>query len=61
MSTAQNTQPVRGNPSSAQPMGGLSSRAQARLDPRKNGHMRGTPVEPQGAALARLAKRKAAI
>lgn len=51
------TQP-KGSPSSAQPMPGLSKRAQKLLKPRP---YLSTPIEPAGSALARWAKTKASI
>jgi hypothetical protein len=60
MTTPSDT--TKGNPTSAQPMAGLSKRAQKLLDPKKNGHFRsGTQIEPQGGGLARHAKTKASI
>ena len=50
---------VKGNPSSAQPMPGLSARAQKLLQPMRNGFC--TPIEPPGAGIARNAKTKASI
>ena len=51
--------PVAGSPSSAQPMPGLSARAQKLLQPMRNGFC--TPIEPPGAGIARNAKTKASI
>lgn len=50
---------VKGNPASAQPMRGLSARAQKLLQPMRNGFC--TPIEPPGAGIARQALRKASI
>lgn len=48
----------KGNPASAQPMQGLSKRAQAQLKPRP---YLSTPIEPAGSGLVRWAKTKASI
>jgi len=50
---------IKGSPSSAQPMRGLSKRAQKQLAPVRNGFC--TPIEPAGSGIQRLAKTKAAI
>lgn len=52
--------PHPGSQSSAQPMPGLSKRAQKLLT-RPNSSKFAVALEPAGAALARLAKTKAAI
>ena len=52
------TQP-KGNPASAQPMPGLSARAQKLLQPMRNGFC--TPIEPIGSGIKRYEKTKAAI
>lgn len=49
----------KGNPASAQPMRGLSARAQKLLAPRRYGF--NVPLEPAGAGQARHFKAKAAI
>lgn len=46
-------------PSSAQPMRGLSERAQKLLQPMRNGFC--TPIEPPGAGIKRNAMTKAKI
>ena len=48
----------KGSPASAQPMPGLSKRAQKQLAPRP---YLSTPIEPAGSGLARWAKTKASI
>ena len=48
-----------GNPSSAQPMPGLSKRAQALLAPKITHFC--VAIEPAGSGLKRLAKTKASI
>ena len=50
----------RGNPQSAQPMPGLSKRAQALLT-RPNSSKFAVALEPAGSALVRLSKVKRAI
>lgn len=50
---------VAGNPASAQPMPGLSKRAQALLKPRGRNFI--TPIEPRGSGIARFQKTKADI
>lgn len=52
--------PVKGNPSSAQPMPGLSKRAQALLT-RPNSSKFAVALEPAGSALVRLAKTRRSI
>ncbi len=51
--------PVKGNPSSAQPMRGLGKRELAFLAPKRQCF--NTPIEPPGSGLAREAMRKTAI
>ena len=51
--------PVKGNPSSAQPMRGLGKRELALLAPKRQCFC--TPIEPAGSALVRLAKTRRAI
>lgn len=58
-STATPKKPVKGNPASAQPMQGLSARAQKELAPR-SAHYRYS-IEPAGAALERHARMKGSI
>lgn len=50
---------VKGNPASAQPMRGLSARAQKLLQPMRNGFC--TPIEPIGSGIKRYEKMKASI
>lgn len=55
------TEPKYAGPPAAQPMPGLSKRAQAMLDPRRNGHFRNTGIDPRGSGIAAKAKKQAAI
>lgn len=61
--TIVNNKPAQtaGSPASAQPIAGLSKRAQMLLDPRKNGHFRSAQIEPRESGIARQAKTKASI
>ncbi len=59
MSNSKTLPAVKGNPSSAQPMPGLSKRAQKLLAPKRQRF--NTPIEPAGSGLVRFAKSKAAI
>jgi hypothetical protein len=59
MSNSKTLPAVKGNPSSAQPMRGLSKRAQKLLAPKRQCFC--TPIEPAGSGLVRFAKSKAAI
>jgi hypothetical protein len=52
-------QVAKGNPASAQPMTGLSKRAQKLLSPVRNGF--NTPIEAPGINHARQALRKSSI
>jgi hypothetical protein len=53
------TAQTKGNPASAQPMPGLSKRAQKLLAPVRTHFC--TPIEPAGAGLRREVMRKASI
>lgn len=52
---------VPAGPPAAQPMPGLSKRAQAMLDPRRNGHFRNTGTDQRDSGIKAQGKKKAAI
>ena len=55
MSSLASQPPVKGNPASAQPMRGLSERAQKLLKP-KSAHYRCLAIEPPGSGIERATR-----